>query len=322
METGAMRVAVVGAGMAGLACAEALGGHDGSPAVTLFDKGKRPGGRMSARTVATSCGEAGFDYGAQYMSARDDGFRARVARWRDAGHAAPWPAAGGDAFVGTPGMSAPIIEMASRLDVHWSTTVVELCRADGLWRLRGDGHGGPPPDAAGYDAVVVAVPSEQVGRLVAPFDAAMARLAAATPSQPCWTVTAAFAERLPAGPDMVRDGAVVGWAARNSAKPGRPPVEAWVIQAAPRWSAEHLEEDREAVTEALLAGFAAMVGIDLPPPLTVAAHRWRYARSGRTEVRHLWNPDLRLGLCGDWLIGPRVEAAWLSGTSLARAMAG
>jgi predicted NAD/FAD-dependent oxidoreductase len=31
----------------------------------------------------------------------------------------------------------------------------------------------------------------------------------------------------------------------------------------------------------------------------------------------MWDVNRRLGLCGDWLIGPRVEAAWMSGTALA-----
>lgn len=70
-----MRVAVVGAGMAGLACGEALvaAGHS----VVLFDKGRGAGGRMSSRRMATPLGEVGFDHGAQHMTARDPAFRAR-----------------------------------------------------------------------------------------------------------------------------------------------------------------------------------------------------------------------------------------------------
>ena len=78
-----MTIAIIGAGMAGLACAEALvrAGH----AIVLFDKGRRPGGRMSTRSLETSAGVAGFDYGAQYMNARDPAFRARIALWASGG---------------------------------------------------------------------------------------------------------------------------------------------------------------------------------------------------------------------------------------------
>ncbi len=36
---------------------------------------------------------------------------------------------------------------------------------------------------------------------------------------------------------------------------------------------------------------------------------WTAARFGNAEIK--------LGACGDWLLGPRVEAAWLSGHRLA-----
>ena len=58
-----MRVAIVGAGIAGLSCALRLQGGDHH--VTLFDKGRGAGGRMSTRRVETPAGTAAFDHGAQ-----------------------------------------------------------------------------------------------------------------------------------------------------------------------------------------------------------------------------------------------------------------
>jgi predicted NAD/FAD-dependent oxidoreductase len=62
-----MDFAIIGAGMAGLACADALkeAGHN----VALFDKGRGPGGRMSTRRMETPLGEVAFDHGAQYFTA-------------------------------------------------------------------------------------------------------------------------------------------------------------------------------------------------------------------------------------------------------------
>ena len=62
---------------------------------------------MSTRRVATPAGEAAFDHGAQYFTARDAGFRIQVEAWAAAGIAARWPAAGPDAWVGTPGHERP-----------------------------------------------------------------------------------------------------------------------------------------------------------------------------------------------------------------------
>ncbi len=308
-----MTIAIIGAGMAGLACAEALvrAGH----AIVLFDKGRRPGGRMSTRSLETSAGVAGFDYGAQYMNARDPAFRARIALWAAEGLAARWPAAGEDAWVGTPGMSAPIVAMASRLDVRWSAHVTALFEEAAGWRVRGE-----DVDERTFEAVVVAIPAEQVGALVAAYVPEIASAAAGTPSQPCWTLAACFASTLPIDADVIKGEGAVGWAARDSAKPGRDRPETWVIQAGPDWSDAHLDDARESVSCALLDAFAAKAGIALPEPLATYAHSWRYARSGKGDTPFHWNSARRLGVCGDWCIGPRVEAAWLSGTRLAGAM--
>jgi predicted NAD/FAD-dependent oxidoreductase len=58
-----VRIGIVGAGIAGLACAQGLvrHGHD----VVLFDKGRGPGGRMSTRRMETPRGLAHIDHGAQ-----------------------------------------------------------------------------------------------------------------------------------------------------------------------------------------------------------------------------------------------------------------
>ena len=114
--------------------------------------------------------------------------------------------------------------------------------------------------------------------------------------------------------------ALLAWAARNGAKPGRTGPEGWVVQASPAWSRAHLEDERADVQMTLLDAFAAAAGVRLPPPVASDTHRWRFSRSGSHGAGALWNERLRLGACGDWLLGPRVESAWMSGTQLAVAM--
>ena len=65
------RIAIVGAGVAGLACARALA--DAGLHVQIFEKSRGVSGRMSTRR-----GELGqCDHGAQYFTARDPAFRAQ-----------------------------------------------------------------------------------------------------------------------------------------------------------------------------------------------------------------------------------------------------
>src|SRR5690349_18625283 len=108
------RVAVIGAGLAGLALARFLT-ETGFP-VKVFDKGRGPGGRMSTRRRE----EGTFDHGAQYFTARDPGFQRMVRTWEERGLVAQWRGRFGSLshgtvtpetqgpvrYVGVPGMSA------------------------------------------------------------------------------------------------------------------------------------------------------------------------------------------------------------------------
>ncbi len=272
----------------------------------MFDKGRRPGGRMSTRRIDTPLGEAAFDHGAQYLTARDPAFVAQVDQWAQDGHVARWSPAGADAWVGTPAMNAPIRAMASDGDVRWNTAIDTLTY-DGEWRIGNDR----------FDAAIIAVPAEQVAPLVAAHDVALADAARSAVSDPCWTVMAAFDGPVPINRDRLTDLGIIGSAVRNSAKPARTGPEAWVLQASADWSRAHLEDAPDTVQRALLAAFAEHVGAGSPAVIATSVHRWRYAKVDALKLGAIWKPDIRLGACGDWLLGPRIEAAWLSGQQLA-----
>ncbi len=312
-----MRVGIVGAGIAGLACADGLThrGHE----VVLFDKGRGPGGRMSTRRMQTPLGQASFDHGAQYFTVRDARFADQVRRWLAEGVVAPWPAAGEGAHVGVPAMNSPIRDLAGRHPVRWATRVSGLESRDDGWRLTTESG-----DVHEVDMAVIGVPAEQAAALLADIAPDLAARAAAAISEPCWTVMLAFSEPVavqadtwPAGASGSGPGSALGWAARNSAKPGRTGPESWVVQASPDWSRRHLDSDPDQVSAYLIAALSAELGVALPDPIGLAVHLWRYARSAPARPGVILDRDRRLGLCGDWLIGPRVESAWVSGADLA-----
>lgn len=307
-----MKIGIIGAGLAGLTAARGLSqaGH----AIALFDKARGPGGRMSTRRTETAQGMAFFDHGAQYFTVRNAAFAETVARWEAAGVAARWGAAGDNAWVGTPGMNAIIKAEAANREVRWNCRIERLVRDGTSWRF--DHAEG----SERFDMAIVAVPAEQVAPLVAEHAPEWAALAGATVSQPCWTVMASFTERVDFAPDCLRGVGAIGWAARNCAKPGRTGPESWVIQGSPGWSAAHLEDDADSVIAALIAELALATGSTLPETLVLQAHRWRYALSGAAGRAMLWDEGSRLGVCGDWLVGPRIESAWASGRALAAAM--
>lgn len=313
-------IAIIGAGMAGLACAARL--KAGGCEVRVFDKGRGPGGRMAARRVEIAGESVRFDHGAQYFTARDPGFGAAVEAWEAQGAVARWTAASkakdDPAFVGTPGMNGPIKAMAQEVgEVLWNTRIKRLKRKKSVWRLSTKDK-----DIYTADTVLVAVPAEQAADLLLDAVPALGELAASVTSEPCWAVMAGFAEPLGIKLDSFRDKAKrISWAARNSAKPGRSGVENWVLHASPACSRQLIDRPKGEVAQILLADFFAQTGIGAVEAIHLDAHRWLYAQPASLKGEPArYDAKARIGIAGDYLHSPRVEGAWLSGRALAEAV--
>ncbi len=167
------------------------------------------------------------------------------------------------------------------------------------------------------DFVVVAVPAPQAVSLLASSPSLQTK-AAETTIEPCWAVMAGFSERL----DVPFDGAFIdegplAWICRDGSKPGRTLAETWVLHASATWSRAHLEDAQRGVGVELLDAFRAATGVQASRLAYLAAHRWRYARV-ETPVGEacLFDPDLGIGACGDWCLGGKIEAAFLSGRAM------
>lgn len=304
-------VVVIGAGMAGLTCARRL--HDSGLRTVVLDKGRGIGGRMATRRITLNEGEACFDHGAQYFTARDTGFLNLLASVQ--GATATWQDRSDHPhLVGMPGMSALPLALAEGLDVRQEVEVTGLQPAPQGWTV--------VADDARIEArqVVLTVPAPQVAPLLG-RDHALSDQVAQAVMAPCLTLMASFPIGAPV-PFTSRqsDHDSLAWIACDNSKPGRPAATVnWVAQASPAWSARHLEADKENIAELMLPLLCNAIGARPEDALYAAAHRWRYAR----VTEPLGQPFLRsacgkLYLGGDWCLGPRIEAAWQSGDAIAR----
>ena len=351
-----LNIVVVGAGMAGVACARTLvqAGHR----VTLLEKSRGFGGRMATRRTEFG----GFDHGAQYFTVRDQRFETAlrsnatqvVRPWSastvrvldEFGHVlASAPPPSEPHFVASPGMSALVslwAEPLLRPDQHGdlsATTLLETratqIERDALhpqqWQVRTEDNAGGLRVLGGFDRVVLAIPHPQAHDLLRSSGLAPELRKALAPVHvaPCWTLMVAYPQAMQPGlphlgPQWNAARSThhrISWLARESSKPGREPIERWTIQASPAWSAKHLEDDGERVKAKMLKGFAEITGIRATPTHAVV-HRWRFAQTQIPLGKpYLMDANLGLGLCGDWCLGHRVEDAFVSGLELALAMA-
>lgn len=316
-------VAVIGAGISGLACARIL--RDRGYQITVFDKSRGVGGRMSTRRAGNSLQ---FDHGAQYFTVRDPRFNDHVRSWLRDGVVARWPGrivtleagavkeekADTERFVATPRMSAICKSLAIGINLRLETEVAPPRRIGNQWQLAGGGE-----DLGRFDTVIVSAPPAQASRLLVAAPE-LAGQAESTEMQGCWALMLALSQpsELEFSGAFVH-GSPISWIARDSDKPGRASMaETWVVHASGDWTAQHLELASEQVAPLLIDAFWQATGL---PPQSLqfsSVHRWRYALPPKPlDVSYLFDNQLQIGACGDWCGGPRVEGAFLSGVAIA-----
>ena len=279
---------------------------------------------MSTRRANTPLGELRWDHGAQYFTARDEGFIDVIAALENEGAVAKWSGPFAEPvteprFVGAPGMNGVIRALASNHTVDWGRRVSKITGASGAYRLVFEDGTVEGP----FEAVLSAVPAEQVAPLLAPVASTLAKEAESVQSAPSWAVMLAFDTPIDMPSQTTAGAGSIGWISKNSSKPHRDSAETWLVHATAEWSKAHLEDEREDVLSALVPEFLNLVGAVGLTPVYAAAHRWRYAFvETPTGKGASWDPELKLGTCGDWHLGPRVECAWLSGRRLAEKVLG
>ena len=310
-ETAEVRVAVVGAGIAGTAAARQLqaAGHE----VVVLDRGRAPGGRLASRTLSGRP----VDLGAAYFTASDHLFTAQVADWTRRGLARPWtdtfatatPAGLGPSRTGPVRYAAPAGLRSLVEDLATGLTV----RSGHEVRVVGPGA---VVDGERYAAVVLAMPDPQALRLLAPEETGARAALAGRPWEPVLAVAAAWRERAwDLDGCFVNDSPVLSFVADDGRRRGDgAPV--LVAHSTALFAGRHLAAPDAAVPE-VVGAVRDLLG--LPEPQWAEVQRWTYARPAQPRDE----PYGRFGgiaLCGDGWGSPRVETAWLSGTLLGRAL--
>jgi len=331
-------VAVVGAGVAGLACAQRL--RASGRTVVVFDKGRRPGGRVSTRRHDG----LQFDHGAQFFTARDPRYVQLVMRCEDQGQVARWggpfatlakgylgddPRPGAVRYVGVPGMSGLAGALMEGLPVRSGSHVERVLRDGGRFLLEVRGRGADAVTREGpFDEVVVTTPPPQAAALLRETDGQALRAAEQLSGAllPSLCAMVAFEARLAvaAGGMFVVDDDVLGWAAHDGGKPGRGDAPTYVLHGTAEWSLANYQRPPEEFAAALVQAFGRALGRDggLPAPTHLVGHRWGYALAdGEPPAEKFVLEASGLGVCGDALGGGRVEGAFVSGLELGDALA-
>ena len=312
-------IAIIGAGMAGSAAATVLqrDGHQ----VTVFDKSRGSGGRISSRRTVMGP----VDHGTPYFElTRPETLRflqpaldsCALQWWRP--RVVSFTAQGMmqqkemQVLVGYPTMSSLTRFLLQGVELLPETRITSAIRTVDGWTLQGD-------DGrlfSGYDLLIITTPPLQALPLLQETPQLQQLVCQA--EMECSWVAVVQSEQVSAPPYEValfEQGALCR-AVRHDAKPGRCYGTVWQLQASSAWSRGHQELPKEEAAVRLVEA-AKTAGITVPDQYQVWAHRWLYGFTARpVGVPCIYDASAGLGVCGDWLLGRGVEDALFSALQL------
>ena len=308
------RVAVVGAGVAGLACARVL--HDHGVPVTVLEQSGVAGGRL--RPGAQLDLPLRVDPGLPCFRASTAAFRTRVHSWVHDGLVVPWsPRIATWSPEGARAVSSRAVRyvsvedrtrlcdhLARGLDVETGAPVEGLMPYEGGTRVLG-------PDGRCYghfEVVLFAVPGGVLDRL----------LPDGLDWEPCseqrvFDLICAFSSPLAVPFDIlhVPEGPM-GWLVRESAKPGRRPAEVWRARWCPPAGTDPTSDVQSAVDQ-----LRRYLSTSLPPIQNRVSPVLRTVGSVTSgDAARLWW-EVGLGVCGEACVGEALDARVRSGEALA-----
>jgi renalase len=321
----AIKAAVIGAGLAGLACARTL--HDAGWDIDVFEAEEAIGGRMASMKL----GSALFDHGTPYVVPRNPLFQGYIASIAAKGYAAPWRPRDSAAdtgeqrgpvwYVGTPSMTGMLRPLADGLRVHTSCPVHTIKRTQRTWNVWFEDETTTGP----FAAVAIAIPAPKALMLLGPIDIFEKGLTSVRMA-PCWSLQVHTPVAVLGDQDIYGElSDKIRWVARNNTKPRRQKdTECLVVQASQVWSRATEDDDPEAVAEELWADLCQRLSIPgTVRPIAMRAHLWRHGFATRPlGETYLYSTEHKLGAAGDWCRGRLAEHAYGSGVGLAKAMIG
>lgn len=308
-------VLVVGAGISGIACAQAL--RASGIGVRVVDRGRREGGRMGSSTI----GGRTVDLGAAYFTAAPESAFAAVATdWVARGLAREWTdavaVAGPDGitrqstgpmrYAAPGGLRELVVDLAATVHVERRVIVEHVARG--------------VADGERYDTVVLAMPDPQARRLLDPSDPLREALDDGAGWDPSIAVVLEWAARdWPTfHAAFVNDSAELTSLADDGDRRGDG-AHVLVAHTTAQLAREHLADPDGAIAPAT-AAVQRLLGV-AGAPVAATAHRWTFARptAQHPEPFHL---SEGIGVCGDaWGERSSVSTAWASGDALGRAIA-
>jgi predicted NAD/FAD-dependent oxidoreductase len=326
-------IAVIGAGIAGIVCAQQL--SQAGYSVKVIDKSRGIGGRVATRRLF----DIKADHGACYLKAKGEVLQHLIKLLCEKGDLEVWTdtlhvqdnsssvvanSRSSLPYTAPEGMNMIAKFLAQGLEINRGERVNSITlNSQNQWHLTSE-----TKEEFTASSVVVAIPAPQAVMLLESLPENLLNnnffgKLRSVEYYPAITVMAGYADSLqqPQWKAITfKDNSVLGWIGLDSSKRKNPAQPHFVIHSSADFAAKYFESELQEVGKQILKNAASQVNLSwLNNPKWMQVHRWRYAFPKTPLAQACLPADISSPLvcCGDWCGGDLIESAMHSGIAAA-----
>jgi renalase len=312
---------ILGSGIAGSTIANIL---SKKYSVHVFDKAKGPGGRSSNKRLKKNLS---FDHGVQYISPKSKEFINLIKKLSKKKIFKVWDGNHLDytlekkplipKYIGSKANNALSKYYLKKIKLSFASQIIRIKYQKKIWEITTNDN-----SKHQFKSLILTCPFPQLKKLAGKYlEKKISKLNVRM--QPNITVMIALKNKKnPPISSIKFDDDILVWAANeNSKKRFKSNLNLWTLQASLKWSKKKINKyknDKKVMNE-LIARFLKFTGFEKNKIIHKKVHGWKYSYNyQKTPLLSNWNKKYRLGVCGDWFSGPKVENAWLSANDLSK----
>ncbi|MEM5536558.1 NAD(P)-binding protein [Neptuniibacter pectenicola] len=320
-------IAIIGAGTSGCCIAGEL--RDTGFDCVLIEKSRGLGGRCSRRYIDANS----VDLGAPeflFNSVENTRLKSLIKSWIHMGYLDPWVYQKSsfneigqqetiESLSAVPSMNAWHKKIAGDINTYKNIEINSLVKSDDFWHLMD--YSGKQVISAKY--LIITCPAEQSLALLRQHNIFSDNRLTDHKSLPQFVCAIGFTQALNIKSDVYRGGhSFLSTAIREHSKPKRvlpsPLQEVWMLHSTHDWAEKNVSENHQQAAQVLTSQFIEHFDIQSEPQI-LSSHYWRLSRHQINEpvqTPFIWNKEMRIGCCGDWLSSGDITGALTSAVSL------
>ena len=307
------KIVVIGSGVAGLAAAKQFNSQNFD--ITVLDKGKYPGGRISTRKNK----EFIFNHGAQFFTAKSIEFNKICQLGVNDKVLINWNTfSKKKKYIGNPDMREFSFWFSKNLKIYQETLVERIEYNENFSIFTNN-------KKFNADGLIITAPSSQTAVLIKNLDSQIYKLIENVTYFPCWCVMLSI-KNMNLKHFEIDENSIFSWIiSENNKIKNSLNYNCITIHTSEKFSLDHIEKNKEFVLDKIIREFTKIYKVKNNDITYKNIHRWRYAKvKNYFPLEHSKiSKIMPLGIAGDWCPpmlngdyyanGQRVEDAFLSG---------